>query len=96
MNFWRNNDRGNVFNERIQKFLGKNYCRTHLRSIPSGSLVGNLKVFESLQIIKNIYRKPLPSILGINLKFNRNSIWNSSHRNHVKVELNSNSFISQN
>ncbi|RNA27792.1 hypothetical protein BpHYR1_020898 [Brachionus plicatilis] len=31
-----------------------------------------------------IYRKPLPSILGINLKFNRNSIWNSSHRNHVK------------
>ncbi|RNA14298.1 hypothetical protein BpHYR1_037435 [Brachionus plicatilis] len=30
------------------------------------------------------YRKPLPSILGINLKFNRNSIWNSSHRNHVK------------
>ncbi|RNA01130.1 hypothetical protein BpHYR1_007265 [Brachionus plicatilis] len=31
-----------------------------------------------------LYRKPLPSILGINLKFNRNSIWNSSHRNHVK------------
>ncbi|RNA31406.1 hypothetical protein BpHYR1_047660 [Brachionus plicatilis] len=33
------------------------------------------------------YRKPLPSILGINLKFNRNSIWNSSHRNHVKLNL---------
>ncbi|RNA29819.1 hypothetical protein BpHYR1_029252 [Brachionus plicatilis] len=33
---------------------------------------------------KNCYRKPLPSILGINVKFNRNSIWNSSHRNHVK------------
>ncbi|RNA39487.1 hypothetical protein BpHYR1_042353 [Brachionus plicatilis] len=32
----------------------------------------------------SFYRKPLPSILGINLKFNRNSIWNSSHRNHVK------------
>ncbi|RNA07537.1 hypothetical protein BpHYR1_014151 [Brachionus plicatilis] len=33
---------------------------------------------------KDQYRKPLPSILGINLKFNWNSIWNSSHRNHVK------------
>ncbi|RMZ96923.1 hypothetical protein BpHYR1_021559 [Brachionus plicatilis] len=30
------------------------------------------------------YRKPLPCILGINLKFNRNSTWKSSHRNHVK------------
>ncbi|RNA21909.1 hypothetical protein BpHYR1_012199 [Brachionus plicatilis] len=40
---------------------------------------------QRFNIIKNFqYRKPLPSILGINLKFNRNSIWNSSHRNHVK------------
>ncbi|RNA44546.1 hypothetical protein BpHYR1_042725 [Brachionus plicatilis] len=44
----------------------------------------NLKEDYILKIKFSYYRKPLPSILRINLKFNRNSIWNSSHRNHVK------------
>ncbi|RNA08178.1 hypothetical protein BpHYR1_011693, partial [Brachionus plicatilis] len=68
--------------------LEKVYCRVLQNHYKSGSEdVSSATIDKTchgkMKILKS-YRKPLPSILGINLKFNRNSIWNSSHRSHVK------------